>query len=138
MTREEAKGFIQGKLDCMERCDVFDCKETDECVNCNYCYSQGNFGEQKKAFEMAIESLGNDTNVGSKWIPCEVDLPKKKDKKSKYGRGEYNGTVVNEKGHVFTTSVIFDYVNKKWVEEVIGWKVIAWQPLPEPYKEGDT
>ena len=72
-----------------------------------------------------------------KWISCKVDLPKKKDKNSKYGRGEYNGTVVNKEGHVFTTSVIFDYVNKKWVEEHIGWKVIAWCELPEPYmKEG--
>ena len=57
MTEQEAKGFIQGKLDCMDRCDVFDCKGTDECDNCVYCYSQGNFGEQKKAFAMAIKSM---------------------------------------------------------------------------------
>lgn len=57
MTDNEAKGFIQGKIDCMNKCDVFDCKNTDECDNCEYCYSQGNFGEQKNAFEMAISAL---------------------------------------------------------------------------------
>lgn len=57
MTREEAKGFVQGKLDCMNRCDVFDCKGTDDCDGCEYCYSQGNFGEQKKALEMAIADM---------------------------------------------------------------------------------
>ena len=49
--------FVQGKLDCMNKCDVFDCKGTDECDNCQYCYSQGNFGEQKKAFETAIKAF---------------------------------------------------------------------------------
>lgn len=57
MTENEAKNCVQGKLDCMNKCDVFDCKGTDECDNCEYCYSQGNFGEQKKAFEMAIQAL---------------------------------------------------------------------------------
>lgn len=76
MTREEAKGFIQGKLDCMDRCDVFDCKGTDECENCNYCYSQGNFGEQKKAFEMAIEAL-------------EKQIPKKPNRHEEDIIGEY-------------------------------------------------
>ena len=57
MTENEAKGFIQGKVDCMKKCDVFECKGTDECDSCNYCYSQGTFGEQKKAFEMAIQAL---------------------------------------------------------------------------------
>jgi hypothetical protein len=57
MTENEAKDFVQGKLDCMNKSYVFDCKGTDECDNCQYCYSQGNFGEQKKAFETAIQAL---------------------------------------------------------------------------------
>jgi hypothetical protein len=57
MTENEAKSCIQGKLDCMNKCDVFDCKNTDECDSCGFCYSQGNFGEQKKAFDMAIQAL---------------------------------------------------------------------------------
>lgn len=60
MTESEAKGFVQGKLDCMEKCDVFnkeDKRSNNECELCDYCYSQGNFGEQKEAFQMAIQGL---------------------------------------------------------------------------------
>ena len=60
MTESEAKGFVQGKLDCMEKCDVFnkeDKHSNNECELCDYCYSQGNFGEQKEAFQMAINAL---------------------------------------------------------------------------------
>ena len=60
MTEIEAKGFVQGKLDCMEKCDVFnkeDKHRNNECELCEYCYSQGNFGEQKEAFQIAINSL---------------------------------------------------------------------------------
>ena len=60
MTDSEAKGFVQGKLDCMEKCDVFnkeDKHSNNECELCDYCYSQGNFGEQKEAFQMAIQAL---------------------------------------------------------------------------------
>ena len=60
MTEMESKGFVQGKLDCMEKCDVFnkeDKHHNNECELCDYCYSQGNFGEQKEAFQMAINAL---------------------------------------------------------------------------------
>ena len=60
MTESEAKGFIQGKLDCMNKCGVFNKEDNisdNDCDNCEYCYSQGNFGNQKEAFQMAINSL---------------------------------------------------------------------------------
>ena len=60
MTESEAKGFVQGKLDCMNKCDIFNKEDNinnDECDNCHYCYSQGNFGEQKEAFQIAINAL---------------------------------------------------------------------------------
>ena len=57
MTENEAKGFIQGKLDCMNKRDVFVCKYSDECDSCQYCYSQGTFREQKGAFQIAINAL---------------------------------------------------------------------------------
>ena len=60
MTESEAKGFIQGKLDCMKKCGIFNKEDNvsdKDCDNCDYCYSQGNFGEQKNAFEMAIKVL---------------------------------------------------------------------------------
>lgn len=60
MTEGEAKGFIQGKLDCMKKCDIFNKEDNtsdNDCGNCEYCYSQGNFGEQKEAFSVAIQAL---------------------------------------------------------------------------------
>ena len=60
MTEIEAKGFVQGKLDCMKKCDIFNKEDNTsdaECDNCEYCYSQGNFGNQKEAFQMAINAL---------------------------------------------------------------------------------
>lgn len=60
MTESEAKRFIQGKLDCMKKCGIFNKEDNisdNDCDNCEYCYSQGNFGEQKEAFQIAINAL---------------------------------------------------------------------------------
>ena len=60
MTESEAKGFVQGKLDCMNKCDLFNKEDNtsdNDCDNCEYCYSQGNFGNQKEAFQMALQAL---------------------------------------------------------------------------------
>ena len=60
MTEIEARGYIQGKLNCINKCGVFereDSENKDLCDNCEYCYSQGNFGKQKEAFEFAIKAL---------------------------------------------------------------------------------
>ena len=85
MTESEAKGFIQGKLDCMEKCDVFnreDKHRNNDCDNCEYCYSQGNFGNQKEAFKMAINALEKqipkkpmmayDDKIDSNWVSCPI------------------------------------------------------------------
>ena len=68
MTESEAKGFVQGKLDCMKKCDIFNKEDNtsdNDCDNCEYCYSQGNFGEQKEAFQIAIQAL-------EKQVPMKV------------------------------------------------------------------
>ena len=69
MTDSEAIGFIQGKLDCMNKCCVFNKEDNisdNDCDNCEYCYSQGNFENQKEAFQMALQAL-------------EKQIPKKRD-----------------------------------------------------------
>ena len=66
MTESEAMGFVQGKLDCMKKCNVFEREHsynTDLCDNCEYCYSQGNFGNQKEAFSIAINALENQEKI---------------------------------------------------------------------------
>ena len=70
MKESEAKGFIQGKLNCMKKCGVFNKEDNinyNDCDYCNYCYSQGNFGQQKEAFNMAINAL-------EKQIPKKVKI----------------------------------------------------------------
>lgn len=60
MTESEAKGFVQGKLDCINKCNVFEREHsynTDLCDNCDYCYSQGNLGNQTEAFQIAINAI---------------------------------------------------------------------------------
>lgn len=71
MKESEAKGFIQGKLDCMNKCDVFnkeDIENKDLCDDCHYCYSQGTFGQQKEAFSMAIKALEKQIERGERLI----------------------------------------------------------------------
>lgn len=85
----EAKGFIQGKLDCMNKCGVFEREHsynTDLCNNCEYCYAQGTFGEQSEAFQLAIkalekqekikELLDNCTAFPDDMCDCLVDIEK--------------------------------------------------------------
>ena len=58
MTESEARGYVKGKLDCMKKCGVFDkLYISNDCDSCDYCYSQGNFGNQKEAFSMAIKAF---------------------------------------------------------------------------------
>ena len=79
MTESEAKGFIQGKLDCMNKCNVFEREHsynTDLCDNCNYCYSQGNFGNQKEAFSIAINAL--EKQIPKKADKTEITISKRK------------------------------------------------------------
>ena len=79
MTESEAKGFIQGKLDCMNKCGIFNKEDNinkDECDNCKYCYSQGNFGQQIEAFQMAINAL--EKQIPKKVDKTEIEISKRK------------------------------------------------------------
>ena len=77
MTESEALGFIQGKLDCMKKCCIFNKEDNisdNACDNCEYCYSQGNFGNQKEAFQMAIKALEQSPKMEqfAKWVATEI------------------------------------------------------------------
>ena len=76
MTEVEAKGFVQGKLDCMNKCDIFNKEDNisdNDCDNCEYCYSQGNFGNQKEAFQIAINALEKQIPKKPKCIDKETE-----------------------------------------------------------------
>ena len=90
------------------------------------------FGFGKYTFLEAIEEMINrqpqivtDTNVGSKWIPCKERLP---------SEDEY---VLCQGIHSQFIACI-DSLDGKWRDShyITRSKVIAWQPLPAPYKKG--
>ena len=61
MVASEAIEFIQGKLNCMKKCGVFNKEDNSnyyyDCDYCDYCYSQGTFGDQKEALQIAINAI---------------------------------------------------------------------------------
>ena len=60
MVESEAIGIIQGKINCMKKCWVFNKEDNSDYYDCDYCdydYSQGTFDDQIEAFQMAINAL---------------------------------------------------------------------------------
>ena len=59
MTNEQAKKILIAKLECLKRETSgtdFVCNNSN-CDECPLCYEQGNMGDQKKAFDLAIKAL---------------------------------------------------------------------------------
>lgn len=85
----------------------------------------------QEAMEMGAKALEKqdvpDTNVGSKWIPCSERLP------------ENNTNVIA----CFCTGTVTELLYKGagkfqgLYEYSMHDVVVAWQPLPEPYKESE-
>ena len=129
MTNEQATNMLKAKLECLKRDTSgtdFDCNNRD-CEDCLLCYEQGNMEEQKEALDMAIKALEKE-----RWIPVSERLPEE--------RGLYIVTekvyCVDDREHtgrfnLMTEQVEFD--NGKW-RKAHFYEVIAWMPLPEPYK----
>lgn len=175
----------------MEKCDVFnreDKHRNNECELCDYCYSQGNFGEQKEAFSVAINVLEKQKKI--KVASAEIVVHGTSEKPyyeiryydisdGKYHIGysshdlsivfgwlkecfeivqevaeKYNGGWIAcserlpEDGMFVLVQDFFEYYEIGKCEKrngVIGitngdwWtsanNYIAWQPLPEPFKE---
>ena len=97
-----------------------------------------------KAIDMAIEAL----SAEAEWIPISEGLPKEHER---VGTKQF-GTTISDKVHI-----TFDVNGERFVKTLSlqngelsnyekrtmdtlhkGWKMIAWMPLPEPYKGGDS
>ena len=81
------------------------------------------------ALDMAINAL-NCSEIPNNWIPCSERLPEESRK--------YLVTVFDGIGKR-TTSAPYHRRSKSWTltGRMAYWKVIAWMPLPEPYREGE-
>jgi hypothetical protein len=55
------------------------------------------------------------------WIPCSERLPK----------SEHKYLICDDKGNVYTST----YYNNRWLVTIETDEVLAWQPLPDPYKK---
>jgi hypothetical protein len=132
MTREEATKIIKNY-------DVY---------SCGYCHQGGD--EVEKAFDMAIKALEQEPKT--EWIPVSERLPedikpvivtwKNTDPKSYYqyivGK-HFIGTAHYKNGKWFwyssvTEDLLAEYgkCDSEEFDEAI--EVVAWMPLPEPYK----
>ena len=104
-----------------------DCNDVNDCTLCVW----------DKAIEIVkqeAEKFGTDINVVSNgWIPCSEKLPEE------YGDYLVWWTDITRKQYY----EIAEYEpNNGWIGEIPQavkgkYSVIAWQPLPEPYKESD-
>jgi hypothetical protein len=84
----------------------------------------------KQSYIANIQKLPS-TTPKARWIPCSERLPERDENVLTYHRNES-----------------FDYQYVSWIDDYSGkWagfignlsdEVLAWMPLPEPYKEGDT
>lgn len=75
MDIEKALGMLQNKLLCMQQCDTFNREDKynqDDCDNCEYCYGQGNFGEQKQAFQKIIDYLKESLDIGTSNVESDT------------------------------------------------------------------
>lgn len=96
---------------------------------CNYCQYRWCPLEliEREEVKKNIREVAKEYNNG--WIPCSERLP------DDFMSFEY---LTIRKGHTLATITYYCVVNHKWYLSRNSSKeidVIAWQPLPEPYKE---
>lgn len=90
-----------------------------------------------KALDIAIQAL--EKQINKYWVPCRDRLP---EEVNKYYLVTYRSVICGKFEQGVTVSYLSTFSNgdKSWeIEEEHGnnWMVIAWQPLPKPYKEGE-
>lgn len=79
-----------------------------------------------QVFAEVMTIISSQPKVGE-WIPCSERLPKSK--REEVVRSWYITTLA-------TGAVVekcFDFIKKEWVTDI---EVIAWMPLPKPFKKG--
>ena len=125
------KELIEENEKCFNQCEGACCSvESGICI-CDDGVIVQAIHKMKKYLELA-----NDTNVPSKngWIPVSEKLPEESD--------YYMACIYNDEADDydfrktwFAHADDYDMDESEWRELYDFERVIAWQPLPEPYKE---
>lgn len=89
--------------------------------------SLASIGETVDYTDIAIQALEQ-----TRWIPCSERLPEERGcyLVTYKWKGKHSGTVYTE-----TDVIEYDEMREKWV--CGDGDIIAWMPLPQPYKESD-
>ena len=100
--------------------------EIDECIRRIRSYAMQFESEGKKNISedlwVAVDFLKRlQEQPKADWIPCEVDMPKE--------LGRYIVTLKDGR----SLEAIYDNISKRFI--LYEHEVIAWQPLPQPYKK---
>lgn len=131
-------------LNC-SNCRIGDFKHSlCDCYN-GFCAKYKGIGTEEDFF-MAIEEL-SDEIVQGRWIPIREGLPEEHE----WVGTKSFGTTISDKVHI-----TFDVNGERFVRTLSlqngelsnyekrtmdtlykGWKMIAWMPMPKPYKGGD-
>ena len=88
----------------------------------------------KNIVQEVAEEFATDTDVGTKWIPCSERLPEE--------YGEYLVWWTDITRSQYYEIVEYEPSNG-WIGDIPQavegkYSVIAWQPLPEPFKESEV
>lgn len=75
----------------------------------------------------------------TRWIPVEERLPNEKEFIKEYRRNHHAAEfIVMIEGATLPTTLYYLKDTKSWVDENQNYyRVVAWQPLPEPYRPSD-
>ena len=98
-------------------------------------------GNYKEALKMLLNKIDNAPTVEQQWIPCNERMPKEN---NQTGAGQqYSDYVLISIYNTDDDEAFIDWgytINGSWQSDTTDclvppyWEVVAWQPLPEPYK----
>lgn len=132
MTNQEAIKHLTAKVNCIKR----KVSGTDmvcihrKCDVCELCYAKGTMGEQIEAISMGVKAM-----EAQEWIPVSERLPEHPE------NGDYYLVTIQCEHYDGWDDYVTGFA--EWTKH--GWdeiscyigqiKVVAWMPLPEPYRE---
>jgi hypothetical protein len=88
--------------------------------------------------DLETEILHLERIINNRWIPVEEALPNRNERCQSLSETVQVTVKDDEFGIVAVVVDYYDYEEKKWHAEMYDYgKVIAWMPLPQPYKKED-